>query len=521
MNQGFNVNSNEPKNKHHSAEIHIPIKNVEIHKPKNSSDVDYAPRNQIYVRKVRGVFQRLRQKMNFVFLGLFAILPWLKYNDEQAILFDIGEQRFDLWSLTLWPQDLTLLAWLFIFAAFLLFFITTFLGRVWCGYLCPQTVWTFIFIWFEEKIEGTANQRKKLDSQKITWNKLWRKTLKHFCWLFFSILTALTFVGYFVPVEEAFVEFFTLDLSFSAAATVWFFAFCTYGNAGWMREIMCLHMCPYSRFQSAMFDKKTITVTYDHIRGENRGPRGRKADPKSLGLGDCIDCNLCVQVCPTGIDIRNGLQYECINCGACIDACDDVMGKMNYEKGLIRYTSEHNIEGNNSSIFSSKLIGYAIVILVMSSLLVWELLNREPLSLDIIRDRTELARENFNGEIENVYTLKILNKSQTDNTYRLSVKGIENARWLGEKEITIEAADVFTLPICIAVDPYYLKEYMSDITFVIEQISSEDDDEIEQTLPEGDVVIKQTLSKENIEIEQTPPEESVVIEHSSHFFDKR
>ena len=488
LNQGFNVSSDEPKKKHSSTELHIPIKNVKIHEPKRNKDEHYAPRDQIYVRKVTGVFQRLRQKMNFFFLGLFAILPWLKYNGNQAILFDIGEQRFNLWSLTLWPQDLTLLAWLFIFSAFLLFFVTTFLGRVWCGYLCPQTVWTFIFIWFEEKIEGTANKRKKLDVQKITWNKVWRKSLKHFCWLFFSILTALTFVGYFVPVEEAFIEFFTLKLSFAAAATVWFFAFCTYGNAGWMREIMCLHMCPYSRFQSAMFDKKTITVTYDNKRGENRGPRGRKADPKALDLGDCIDCNLCVQVCPTGIDIRNGLQYECINCGACIDACDGVMDKMNYAKGLIRYTSEDAIAGKKSGVFGSKLLGYAVVILVMSSLLVWELVNRESLSLDIIRDRTELARENFDGEIENVYTLKVLNKSQTDNTYRLSVKGIENARWLGEQEITIKAADVFTLPICIAVDPYDLTEYMSEITFVIEQIS---------------------------------PEENVVIEHSSHFFNKR
>lgn len=473
------MTSKKASNEKNTVEIHIPIKNIEVKQPKVTKSDAYTPKEQIYVRQVKGVFQRLRQKMNFFFLALFALLPWLQYNGKQAILFDIGEQRFNLWSLTLWPQDLTLLAWLFIFSAFLLFFITTFLGRVWCGYLCPQTVWTFIFIWFEEKIEGTANQRKKLDAQKASFKKCWRKGLKHFCWLFFSVLTALTFVGYFMPVKEAFIEFFTLELSFAAAATVWFFAFCTYGNAGWMREIMCLHMCPYSRFQSAMFDKKTITVTYDHVRGENRGPRSRKADPKSLNLGDCIDCNLCVQVCPTGIDIRNGLQYECINCGACIDACDDVMDKMNYEKGLIRYTSEHTIAGNKPKIFSLKLLGYGVAIIAMSSLLIWELVNRTPLSLDILRDRTELARENFNGEIENVYTLKILNKSQTDNTYHLSVKGIENAQWIGQQTIIIKAADVYTLPISIAVDPYNLNGYMSDITFVVKQISPEDDVTIE------------------------------------------
>jgi cytochrome c oxidase accessory protein FixG len=489
LNQGFNVNNDSKHNevKTFSA-TQIPVKNVQIHRPKNKPDEHYAPRDQIYVRKVSGFFQRLRQKMNFVFLGVFALLPWLQYNGKQAILFDIAEQRFNLWGLTLWPQDLTLLAWLFMLSAFLLFFITTFLGRVWCGYLCPQTVWTFIFIWFEEKIEGTANQRKKLDSQKLSFNKGWRKALKHFCWLFFSILTALTFVGYFMPVQEIFIDFFTFNASIAAASTIWFFTLCTYGNAGWMREIMCLHMCPYARFQSAMFDKDTITVSYDYTRGENRGPRGRKQDPKALNLGDCIDCNLCVQVCPTGIDIRNGLQYECINCGACVDACDGVMDKMNYDHGLIRYTTEHELKGTKVHLLRGKLIGYAVVLSVMVGLLVWEIMTRVPVSMDIIRDRTELARENFNGDIENVYTLKILNKSQTDNVYRLFIRGIENTQWLGEQEITVEAAAVYTLPISIAVEPHNLSGYMNDITFVIEQVS---------------------------------PESDVVLEYNSHFFNRR
>jgi len=459
--------------------VRIPIKNIEIHKPKGHGEGIYNPRDQIYVRKVTGLFQQLRQKMNFVFLAAFAILPWLQFNGHQAILFDINEQRFTLWGMTLWPQDLTLLAWIFILGAFLLFFVTTFLGRVWCGYLCPQTVWTFIFIWFEEKIEGSANQRKKLDKQRLDFNKFWRKALKHFCWLMFSILTALTFVGYFTPMQDAFVDFFTFNSSFTITVSVWFFAFCTYGNAGWMREIMCLHMCPYARFQSAMFDKDTLTVSYDYNRGESRGPRSRKQDPKELGLGDCIDCSLCVQVCPTGIDIRNGLQYECINCGACIDACDGVMEKMKYEKGLIRYTTEHELQGKKVHLIRSKLVGYAIVLLVMCALLILEIVNRKPLSMDIIRDRTELAKENFNGDIENVYTLKILNKSQTDNTYKISVKGIVNAKWHGEQKVIVEAAKVYTLPMSISVDPYELKEYMTDITFVIEQISPENDVKLE------------------------------------------
>lgn len=470
-----------------SSTTKIPIKNVKIHPAKNKNE-RYKPGDQIYVRKNSGFFQKLRQRMNLVYFAFFALLPWLQYNGHQAVLFDISEQRFTLWSLTLWPQDLTLLAWFFIFGAFLLFFVTTFLGRVWCGYMCPQTVWTFIFIWFEEKIEGSANQRRKLDQQKMTPQKFWKKTLKHSSWLLFSLFTAMTFAGYFSPMNELFVNVFTFNTSVTMAIILAFFTFATYGNAGWMRETVCLHMCPYARFQSAMFDKDTLTVAYDTDRGESRGARGRKQDPKALGLGDCIDCNLCVEVCPTGIDIRNGLQYECINCGSCVDACSSVMTRMKYDQGLIRYTTEHELEGKKVHLIRSKLIGYAVVLLIMSTMLVLEVVNRVPLSLDIIRDRTELAKEKFDGEIENVFTLKILNMSQTDNTYRLSVHGIENTKWHGKQEIFVEAAKVYTLPISISVDPYDLKGYMTDITFRVEQIS-----------PEGDVKI----------------------EHESRFFNKR
>ena len=456
----------------------IPVKNVKIHPAKNGNE-RYKPGDQIYVRKNSGFFQKLRQRMNLVYFAFFALLPWLQFNGHQAILFDISEQRFTLWSLTLWPQDLTLLAWFFIFGAFLLFFVTTFLGRVWCGYMCPQTVWTFIFIWFEEKIEGTANQRRKLDQQKMNGKKLWKKILKHSSWLLFSLFTAMTFAGYFSPMNELFINILTLNTTATMAVILAFFTFATYGNAGWMRETVCLHMCPYARFQSAMFDKDTLTVAYDNERGESRGARKRKQNPEELGLGDCIDCNLCVELCPTGIDIRNGLQYECINCGSCVDACSSVMTRMKYDQGLIRYTTEHELDGKKVHFVRSKLIGYALVLMIMSTMLVLEIVNRVPLSLDIIRDRTELAKENFNGEIENVFTLKILNMSQTDNTYKLSAKGIENTQWHGKQEIFVEAATVYTLPISISVDPYELKGYMTNITFTVEQVSPKDDVSIE------------------------------------------
>ncbi|RHW76824.1 cytochrome c oxidase accessory protein CcoG [Colwellia sp. RSH04] len=466
--------SNVKPERSKSPQERIPVKNVKIHGQKNSGKERYKPGDQIYVRKVSGFFQKLRQRMNLVYFAFFLLLPWLQFNGHQAVLFDIAEQRFTLWNLTLWPQDLTLLAWFFILGAFLLFFVTTFLGRVWCGYMCPQTVWTFIFIWFEERIEGTANQRRKLDEKPLSVNKFTRKFLKHAAWLLFSLFTAMTFAGYFSPMQELFINVFTFNTTATMAGVLLFFTLATYGNAGWMRETVCLHMCPYARFQSAMFDKDTLTVAYDKERGENRGARGRKQDHKSLGLGDCIDCNLCVEVCPTGIDIRNGLQYECINCGSCVDACSGVMTRMNYPQGLIRYTTEHELDGKKVHLVRSKLIGYAVLLVIMTTMLVLEIVNRVPLSLDIIRDRTELAKENFNGEIENVYTLKILNMSQTDNVYKLSVKGIENTQWHGKQEVMVEAASVYTLPISISVDPYELKSLMTDITFVVEQKTDEE-----------------------------------------------
>jgi cytochrome c oxidase accessory protein FixG len=345
--------------------------------------------------------------------------------------------------------------------------------------MCPQTVWTFIFIWFEEKIEGTANQRKKLDQQKMSSKKLWKKTLKHTSWLLFSLFTAMTFAGYFSPMSELFINILTLNTSVTMAIILAFFTFATYGNAGWMREVVCLHMCPYARFQSAMFDKDTLTVAYDTDRGESRGARGRKQDHKAMNLGDCIDCNLCVEVCPTGIDIRNGLQYECINCGSCVDACASVMTKMKYDQGLIRYTTEHELDGKKVHFIRAKLIGYAVVLMIMSTMLILEIVNRVPLSLEIIRDRTELAKENFNGDIENVFTLKILNMSQTDNTYKLSVQGLDRPQWHGKQEVFVKAATVYTLPISISVDPYGLKGYMTDISFSVEQVSPQDDVSIE------------------------------------------
>lgn len=461
----------------------IPVKNispVKVHKPDPSKhENQYTPRSRIYVRAVEGALETFRRLFGLIFLGVFAILPWLQYNAKQAILLDIGAQRFNIFGLTLWPQDLTLLAWIFIIAAFALFFITTFAGRVWCGFMCPQTTWTFIYIWFEERIEGSRNKRIKLDQRAMDFDKFWRKSLKHFSWIMVALLTSLTFVGYFTPIDQLFLDLLTLELGFWSAFSVVFFTFCTYGNAGWMREIMCTHICPYARFQSAMFDHDTFTVAYNPNRGENRGPRSRKTtreENQQKGLGDCIDCNLCVQVCPTGIDIRNGLQYECINCGACVDACNGVMDKMNYPKGLISFTSEEQLAGGKTHIIRPKLIGYAIVLLVMTGLLVVEIMTRIPLEVDIIRDRNTLYRETNEGLIENVYTLKVLNKSQQKQQYKITINGLTDARFIGESEVTVEGGEVFNLPISIAMDPYDLSESITEFRFHVAAIDSNADD---------------------------------------------
>lgn len=451
---------------------HIPIKDVTPIKVEKSdayiTKPNYSARSRIYVRSVQGKFEKLRQSLGLVMMGTFALAPWIRYDGKQALLFDLAEQRFNIFGLTFWPQDLTVVAYSLIVSAFALFFITTFAGRVWCGFTCPQTAWTHMFIWFEEKFEGTRNKRIKLDQRKMDTDKLMRKGAKHAAWVTVSLLTALSFVGYFVPVNELFINFFTFDIGFWTGFWVIFFTACTYGNAGYMREIMCTHMCPYARFQSAMFDKDTFTVAYNAERGESRGPRSRKMsleDVKAKGLGECVDCNLCVQVCPTGIDIRNGLQYECINCGACVDVCNGIMDKMGYQKGLISLTSEHELAGGTTKIFRPKLIGYAFVLAVMTTLLVYDVVSRVPLEVDIIRDRNSLDRETNEGLIENVYTLKVLNKSQHEQTYSIEVLGLKDAIYLGDQEVTVDGCGVFTIPITVAVDPVNLEAGTQKIYF--------------------------------------------------------
>lgn len=375
-------------------------------------------RGKIYTRSIQGFYQRIRLYSGWPLLLGYLLLPWIHWDGRQAVLFDLPARQFHIFGITLWPQDFPLLAWLLIIAAFALFAITVFAGRVWCGYTCPQTVWTAIFRWCEQVCEGSRNQRIKRD--KDLWNRqnLLRKMLKHSMWLVVAFWTGFTFVGYFSPIRDMTFNLVGFQLGFWEIAWTAFFTCATYINAGWLREQVCTYICPYARFQSVMFDADTLIVSYDPARGEPRGARKHGDKPESLG--DCIDCSLCVQVCPTGIDIRNGLQYECITCALCIDACDSVMDKMDYPRGLIRYTTENALRGKPTRILRPRLLSYSVAVLVMMVLFAITVMTRIPLEMDVQRDRDQAYREAADGSIENLYTVKLLNKDQHPHSYQLA-----------------------------------------------------------------------------------------------------
>jgi len=385
----------------------------------------YESAEKIYPREVKGRYAQARRWTVVVLLGLFYAVAWIQWNGRQALLFDLPARKFHVFGLTLWPQDFVYLALLLIVAALSLFFFTALAGRLFCGYACPQTVWTEVFIWIEQWTEGTRSQRMKLDHGPWTAVKILRKSTKQILWVSLAIYTGFTFVGYFNPIRGLGSELTHFTLG--AWATFWIFLYslATYGNAGFLREQVCKYMCPYARFQSAMFDKDTLIISYDGDRGEPRGARRRGSKPLPQGLGDCIDCTLCVQVCPTGIDIRKGLQYECIACAACIDACDEVMDKMGAARGLIRYTTEHAMQHKQTRVIRPRLFVYAALLMTIIAVIGYSLATRKPLILDVIRDRNALYREVHGDQIENAYTLKIINEDDKPHSYQIQVTGLE------------------------------------------------------------------------------------------------
>ncbi len=385
----------------------------------------YFQHEKIYPRAVRGKFAFFRVVGVAGLLGLYFIIPWLQIDGRPAVLFDLPSRKFFVFNVVIWPQELYFLAALLVILGVALFLFTALAGRLWCGYSCPQTVWTEVFLWIERRVEGDRSRQIRLDKSGPSIGKVWKKSIKHSAWIAVSLATAITFVGYFKPIVDLITELFILSLHPWPLFWVGFFTVATYMNAGWMREQVCLYMCPYARFQSAMFDPDTLIISYDEGRGEPRGGRKKGINYRAEGLGDCINCKMCVQVCPTGIDIRDGLQYECIGCAACIDACDGVMEKMDYPKGLIRYTTENLLNQRPSRVIRPRSVIYTLILSILIAGVAYAMISRDLTKVDIMRDRNVLYREVAGGVVENVYTARILNKDKADHSYQFEVTGID------------------------------------------------------------------------------------------------
>ncbi len=439
----------------------------------------YEVRKKIYVRTISGLFTNWRWALVWITQILYYGLPWLPWGGRQAVLFDLVERKFYILGLVFWPQDVFFLAILLIIAAYALFLFTAIGGRLWCGYACPQTVYTEIFMWIETKIEGERNARMKFDAAPMSAKKALRRSAKYLAWSVFSLWTGLTFVGYFSPITTLWTDFWSFNLGPWETFWIFFYGAFTLAFAGFMREQVCKYMCPYARFQGVMFDPDTLVVTYDAERGEPRGTRKKGVDPKSINKGDCVDCEICVYVCPTGIDIRKGLQYECIGCGACIDACDQVMDKVGYPRGLIRYSTEHAIEQHwgwkdiVGHIARPRIILYSVILAAICVALVWGISNKASLRVDVIRDRASLAREVEGGLVENVYRLHVMNVSEEARTYEIKVTGLNGIELIGESKVELPSAGAKSVPIQIRVPPESGKKGSNTIYFDVKSVTDE------------------------------------------------
>lgn len=438
----------------------IPIKAVGSPQPADVEESLYEVRKAIHPRAVTGWFANWRIIMVLFTQLLFYGAAWVSWNDRQAVLFDLVERKFYILGFVFWPQDFILLTALLVISALALFLFTAVAGRLFCGYACPQTVYTEIFMWIERKVEGDRPKRMKLDEAPMDARKFRIKATKHLLWVALSLWTGFTFVGYFTPIKQLAAETVSLGLGPWEAFWILFYGFATYGNAGWMREQVCKYMCPYARFQSAMFDPDTLIISYDRERGEPRGSRNKNKDYKAAGLGSCVDCGICVQVCPTGIDIRNGLQYECIGCAACIDGCNQVMDKMGYPRGLIRYTTEKALQHAYSEhaiwkhALRPRTLFYSVVLLGIVSALGYHLLTRNPLRVDVIRDRNVLVREAEDGRLENVYRLNVMNSDETPHLYTVTATGLPGLAVVGlQQPVGLAAVSNKTITVRLRVDP--------------------------------------------------------------------
>lgn len=451
--------------------------NAEHKNPKQAAEVSfYEKRKKIHAKRVRGFFDNWRIALVIITQLIFYGTPWLMWNDRQAILFHLVERKFYIFGLVFWPQDVIYLAILLIISAYALFLVTAVAGRLFCGYACPQTVYTQLFMWIENWIEGDRNARLKLDNAPMNARKFRLRASKFLLWGALALWTGFTLVGYFTPMHELIDN--VLSNNLGPWETVWIFLYggFTFLFAGFMREQVCKYMCPYARFQSVMFDPDTLIITYDPERGEPRGVRKKNTDASALG--DCVACEQCVVVCPTGIDIRNGLQYECIGCAACIDVCDQVMDKVGLPRGLIRYSTEnamqHKLDHKSvlSHIIRPRILVYTAILILITLVAGYFLAHRIPLKVDVIRDRSVLTREADDGSIENVFMLQIMNTSEEAQRYKITVDGLNGARIAGASEVDADAAGLTSFNVVVAAAPDAGKRGSNPIHFTITSVQN-------------------------------------------------
>lgn len=426
----------------------------------------YQGKKEFYTDPVNGRFNRIRLfTMSFIVLCFF-IIPWITWNNHQAFLFDVLYNRFYVFGSVFWPQDFVLIAIFFIFCVIALFAITLYSGRIWCGFLCPQSIWIKMSVFLTRIFEGKKNARIKLQNTSISFYKVLIKILKHISWIFLSFLTGFTFVGYFISIRELMNSLIIFDMLYPCFFWIMFFSFLTYFNIGWFKEQFCFLVCPYARLQSVMFDENTLIVSYDRVRGEKRGPRQRLTDYRNLNLGDCIDCKKCVTCCPTGIDIRDGLQMECISCGACVDACNDVMNKMGYKQDLISFRRENDVNFLNTRYSRIKLFLYSCILCVLFCLFAYFLITRPLFFVSVTRGQYQLFNVTKDNFVENYFFVKVMNKSDNESKYQIFIdKDIFEIQ--GIKDFVLKPGEFINIDLILKSRNYVNNKKFADVTFSV------------------------------------------------------
>ncbi len=446
----------------------------------------FEKQQKIYPKRVWGKYRKIKWLIMFITLGIYYFAPWIRWDrglnaPDQAILLDIPNSRGYFFFIEIWPQEVYYITGLLIIAAVGLFLVTSLFGRAWCGYICPQTVWTDLFVWVERIFQGDRQKRMQLDQSSFGFNKFWRKLATHLTWIFIGLITGGAWVFYYNDAPTLMSQILNFDVPWSVTGWIVALTGSTYLLAGFGREQVCNYMCPYARFQSAMFDEESLIICYDEFRGEPRSAYKKGASWE--GRGHCVDCKICVHVCPAGIDIRNGLQMECIACGMCIDACNNVMDKLSLPHGLVRYDTElkHKLREKHIEesvhILRKRTTYYISILLIATTIMLYGLASRSPIELHVLHDRNPMFVQLTAHKIRNGYDIKILNKTHEDKSYALSVSGLDKVeiRVAGAGIMRIDNLKVFADSVGhfrVFLTSYRQKKLRQNFTFYVEDVKT-------------------------------------------------